>query len=66
MSGRFCSKSIEVLFLEQNRPDIRAYFSVFCRYFFALPIGYVPGNEHRFFMFDAKLLKATVSDRRER
>jgi hypothetical protein len=29
----------EVLFLEQNWPDMRAYFSVFRRYFFALPIG---------------------------
>ncbi len=32
-------KSNEVLFFEQNRPDILAYFIVFRRYFFALPIG---------------------------
>jgi hypothetical protein len=33
MSGRFCSKNNTSLLFEQNRPDIRAYFIVFRRYF---------------------------------
>ncbi len=33
MSGRFCSKNNTSLLFEQNRPGIRAYFSVFRRYF---------------------------------
>ncbi len=33
MSGRFCSKNNTSLLFEQNRPEIRAYFIVFRRYF---------------------------------